>query len=72
MANVRPGDLLICLDDSGYLTHVCICSGYATGHQPTTKISTTDACSGTNGYVISWNNRGTAGANIDVYTAYPD
>lgn len=73
MANVRPGDLLIILDNNGYLKHVSICVGPVDGQPTTTRINTTDAISGGTGkYHTGWNRLVTTGINIDVYTAYPD
>lgn len=70
IANVRPGDLLIIVDDNGYLEHVSICAGYVEGNPPTTRIYTVDATG--NPYRLAWNRLVTSGINIDVWTAYPN
>ncbi len=74
MADVRPGDLLITLDNEGYLTHVSICAGYVDGYEPTRRIKVVDAGGrdGPSGYKIGWNLAATSATPYDVYTAYPD
>lgn len=70
IANVRPGDLLIIIDDNGYLEHVSICVGHVDGNPPTTRINVVDATG--NPYRLAWNRLVTSGINIDVWTAYPN
>lgn len=75
MANARPGDLMIVLDDAGYLTHVSICAGESTRGFPTTmETFNTDAGPNSNGvYKINWVNFNyQASVPVDIYTAYPD
>lgn len=72
MENARPGDLLIDVDASGYLTHVEIFVGPVNGYPVTKRIYVASATSGKNGYGIGWNMAATSTAIIDVYTAYPD
>ncbi len=69
-SNLRPGDLMIHIDNNGYLTHVSICVGPVDGYATNVRVYSTDANSGKNGYVISWGM--SAMNNIDCYTAYPD
>lgn len=68
LANIRPGDLMIQLDNDGYLEHVQICAGYVDGFTTAQKIY---AASGSS-KVIDWCNCVTIGVNYDIYTAYPD
>ena len=68
--NLRPGDLMIRIDNNGYLTHVSIYVGPVDGYATNVRVYSTDANSGKNGYVISWGM--SAMNNIDCYTAYPD
>lgn len=72
MTNIRPGDLLVYLDDTGRLSHVSICTGPASGYPTTTKVNITSASSGKNGYVGSWTGCWTNTGSYDVWTAYPD
>lgn len=76
LTDIRPGDLMIKLDDAGYLMHVGICTGLVDGQSPTVRVYSTGAGSGgthaTADYKIGWNRTVTAGINYDIYTAYPD
>lgn len=69
-SNIRPGDLVIHIDNTGYLEHVSIYVGPVDGYDASIRVYSTEANSGKNGYVISWG-RGVTG-NVDIYTAYPN
>lgn len=69
-SNLRPGDLMISIDNNGYLRHVSIYVGPVDGYAKDVCVYSTEANSGKNGYVISWGMAATG--NIDCYTAYPD
>jgi len=69
-SNIRPGDLVIYIDNAGYIEHVSIYVGPVDGYDASVRAYSTDANSGKNGYVISWGM--SAMNNIDCYTAYPD
>ena len=69
-SNIRPGDLVIYIDNAGYLEHVSIYVGPVDGYDASVRVYSTDANSGKNGYVISWG-QGVTG-NVDIYTAYPN
>lgn len=73
IANARPGDLMVILDDAGYLMHVSIYVSEASGF-PKTKMVYNTGASRTNGvYTIGWANTSRPSTNdIDVWTAYPD
>ena len=74
IANARPGDLMIILDDAGYLMHVCIYVSESTnGFPKTMKVYTTDGTTVNGVYKISWANNTYPYTNdIDVWTAYPN
>lgn len=78
MANIRPGDLIVDLDNNNHASHISICVGPAAGYPTTKKVMVTDASSGKNGYMAGWTGRwasdGTDSTyhHEDVYTAYPD
>lgn len=74
IANARPGDLMIDLDNTGRLTHVGIYVHESTGGFPKTmEVYSTDATSSKGIYHITWANNTSPYTNdIDVYTAYPD
>lgn len=75
IANARPGDLMLTLDDAGYLMHVGIYVHESTdGFPKTMEVYSTDANPSSNGvYRISWANNSRPSTNdIDIYTAYPD
>lgn len=74
IANARPGDLMIKLDDAGYLMHVFIYVGEVNGTPKTVKAYSTDAVPVSGVYKVNWGNKTTAPINgtIDVWTAYPD
>lgn len=73
IANARPGDLMVILNDAGYLTHVCIYVKEVNGFAKTTKVYATDATTSKGVYYVGWANDNTPRTNdIDVYTAYPD
>lgn len=73
IANARPGDLMVILNDAGYLTHVCIYVKEVNGFAKTTKVYTTDATTSKGVYYVGWANNNAPRTNdIDVYTAYPD
>ena len=73
-SNLRPGDLMVKIDNDGYLMHVTMCVGPVGGYATSTRVYTTDAASGKNGYVIGWNRTPTSTSNgsFDCYTEYPD
>lgn len=74
IANARPGDLMIELDNAGYLTHVSIYVSEVSGFPKTQKVYCTDAGPNSNGvYRINWvNNNYPSTGLVDVYTAYPN
>lgn len=73
IANARPGDLMVILDDAGRLTHVCIYVKEVNGFAKTTKVYTTDATTSKGVYYVGWANNNAPRTNdIDVWTAYPD
>lgn len=74
IANARPGDLMIELDDAGYLTHVSIYVSESTdGFPKTMSVYTTDGIPVNGVYKISWANSTTPYTHdIDVWTAYPN
>lgn len=73
IANARPGDLMIILDDAGYLMHVCIYVGEANGFPKTKMVYNTSAATNSGVYTIGWGNTSSPSTNdIDVWTAYPD
>lgn len=74
IANARPGDLMITLDDAGYLMHVSIYVHEADGFPKTMMVYNTGASPSSNGiYKIGWANNSRPSTNdIDVWTAYPD
>ena len=74
IANARPGDLMIILDDTGYLMHVNIYVSESTdGFPKTMKVYTTDGIPVNGVYEISWANNTRPYTNdIDVWTAYPN
>ena len=72
LENVRPGDLLIIKDNNGSLEHVSIYVGRIDGQPVTTRIATTDAVNGKNGYHSGWNKLVTLNLPLDIYTAYPN
>ena len=74
IANARPGDLMIILDDAGYLMHVCIYVSESTdGFPKTMEVYTTDGSTANGVYKISWANNTRPYTNdIDVWTAYPN
>ena len=73
-SNLRPGDLMISIDNAGYLTHVSICVGPVDGYATNVRVYTTDASEGGQGYHLGWNRTVTSFSNgsFDCYTAYPD
>ena len=74
IANARPGDLMITLDDDGYLMHVSIYVHEADGFAKTMMVYNTGASPSSNGvYKIGWASNSRPSTNdIDVWTAYPD
>ena len=71
IANARPGDLMIDLDNSGYLKHVTVYVGESTdGFPKTVEVYRTGATTSNGVYKIGWANA--YWPNVDVYTAYPD
>lgn len=73
IANARPGDLMVILDDAGRLTHVGIYVHEVDGWAKTMKVYSTDANPSNGVYHISWANNTRPYTNdIDVWTAYPD
>ena len=74
IANARPGDLMIILDDAGYLMHVSIYVSESTdGFPKTMKVYTTDGSTVNGVYEIFWANNTRPYTNdIDVWTAYPN
>lgn len=74
IANARPGDLMIILDDAGYLMHVCIYVSESTnGFPKTMEVYTTDGSTVNGVYKIFWTNNTRPYTNdIDVWTAYPN
>lgn len=74
IANARPGDLMIILDDAGYLMHVNIYVSESTdGFPKTMKVYTTDGSTVNDVYKIFWANNTRPYTNdIDVWTAYPN
>lgn len=71
MANARPGDLVITLDDAGYLKHVSIYVSESTdGFPKTVEVYCTGATTSKGVYKIGWANA--YWPNVDVWTAYPD
>lgn len=73
IANARPGDLMIDLDNTGRLTHVGIYVHEVDGWAKTMKVYSTDATSSKGIYHIAWANNTSPYTNdIDVWTAYPD
>ena len=72
--NIRPGDLMISVDNNGYLEHVSIYVGPVDGYDASVRVYSTDAVSGKNGYHLGWNQAVTNVPNesIDYYTAYPN
>ena len=73
-SNLRPGDLMIYIDNAGYIEHVAICVGPVDGYATNVRVYTTDASNGGNGYGIDWPRAVTSFSNgsIDCYTAYPN
>lgn len=73
-SNLRPGDLMISIDNAGYLEHVSICVGPVDGYETSVRVYSTDAVDGGQGYHLGWNRAVTSFPNgsIDCYTAYPD
>ncbi len=73
-SNLRPGDLMISIDNAGYLTHVSICVGPVDGYATNVRVYTTDASEGGQGYHLGWNRAVTSFSNgsLDCYTAYPN
>lgn len=69
-SNLRPGDLMIYIDNAGYLEHVSIYVGPVDGYAKDVRVYSTDANPGKNGYVISWGKA--VPGSVDCYTAYPD
>ena len=69
-SNIRPGDLVIHIDNTGYIRHVSIYVGPVDGYDASVRVYSTEANPGKNGYVISWG-QGVTG-NVDIYTAYPN
>lgn len=69
-SNLRPGDLMIRVDNNGYLEHVFIYVGPIDGYDTSVRVQSTGAASGKNGYVISWGY--SVPGTVDCYTAYPD
>ena len=69
-SNIHPGDLVIHIDNTGYLRHVSIYVGPVDGYDASVRVYSTEANPGKNGYVISWG-QGVTG-NVDIYTAYPN
>lgn len=74
IANARPGDLMIILDDAGNAMHVNIYVSESTdGFPKTMKVYTTDGIPVNGVYEISWANNTRPYTNdIDVWTAYPN
>ena len=74
IANARPGDLMIILDDAGYLMHVSIYVSESTdGFPKTMEVYTTDGSTVNGVYKIFWTNNTCPYTNdIDVWTAYPN
>ena len=74
IANARPGDLMIELDDTGYLMHVSIYVSESTdGFPKTMKVSTTDAITVSGVYKIGWGDSTAHNSQpVDIYTAYPN
>ena len=73
IANARPGDLMITLDDAGYLMHVSIYVHEVNGFAKTMKVYDTGATPSNNVYYVGWANNTRPYTNdIDVWTAYPD
>ena len=74
IANARPGDLMIKLDDAGNAMHVFIYVGEVNGTPKTVEAYSTDAVPVSGVYKVNWGNKTTApiDGTIDVYTAYPD
>lgn len=74
IANARPGDLMIKLDDAGYLMHVSIYVGEDTmGFPKTQAVYHTSAVPVSGVYRIGWVNTNTPSHyTVDVYTAYPN
>ena len=81
--NARPGDLMIDLNTSGYVTHVHIYVGESTNGSPKTmEVYSTDAGTVKGVYHISWGNSnshvdygdayGGHQGGCDIWTAYPD
>ena len=73
-SNLRPGDLMIRIDNNGYLEHVSICVGPVDGYETNVRVYVASASNGGNGYGIDWPRAVTNFSNgsIDCYTAYPD
>lgn len=73
-SNLRPGDLMISIDNAGYLEHVSICVGPVDGYETSVRVYSTDAVDGGQGYHLGWNRAVTSFPNgsFDCYTAYPD
>ena len=69
-SNLRPGDMMIYIDNAGYLEHVSIYVGPVDGYAKDVRVYSTDANPGKNGYVISWGKA--VPGSVDCYTAYPD
>lgn len=74
IANARPGDLMIELDDAGYLTHVCIYVSESTnGFPKTMEVYTTDGVTVNGVYKIGWGDSTAHNSQpVDIYTAYPN
>ena len=81
--NARPGDLMIDLNTSGYVTHVHIYVGESTNGSPKTmEVYSTDAGTVKGVYHISWGNSNSHvnygeaydghQGGCDIWTAYPD
>lgn len=74
IANARPGDLMITLDDAGNAMHVNIYVSESTnGFPKTMEVYTTDGVPVNGVYRIGWGNNTRPYTNdIDVWTAYPN
>ena len=70
IANARPGDLMIQLDNTGYLMHVCI---YVSNTTDARQVSITDAGTVSGVYKILWGNSVAHNTQpVEIWTAYPN
>ncbi|WP_295765154.1 S-layer homology domain-containing protein [uncultured Oscillibacter sp.] len=75
LSDIRPGDLMIKLDENGHLMHVQVYTGPNGTWLPTQKVMVTDAGSQTGlskDYTVGWGSCVMTRYAYDIWTAYPD